>query len=494
MAIIRKICYNNSMITEKVKNTILDNRLIENDEHIVIGLSGGPDSVCLFHILLQLKETFGIMLHAVHINHGLRPGAAGEDQNYAEELCKAYGVSCHTFFFDVKKIAKETGTSSEDAGRRVRYQSFFDVAEKISLETGKLVKVAVAQNMNDQAETMLMRILRGTGTDGLCGIEYFRLEKNRGIIIRPLLDITRKEIENYCEENHLNPQIDLTNLEPIYTRNKIRIELLPYLKENFNPNVISALHRLSRIAKEDKDYFNQRVDAMIDQYELNRVPDCVGMPLAVLRSQHPAIRNRLIMRLFESIGLSNDITAVHLKQADRLMKEGKTSAAIDFSAGYAMGISYGVVNFYKKKGNRKADHIEYEINLDGITEVFELKACIRVKILRRQDWENSKEEDKIGNNSIACRLSLDKIKASGCVLLLRTRKQGDYICPLGMKGRKKLQNFFVDEKINRQDRDRTPILCLGSEVIWVVGSRINENYKVEDDTESIILLEYSSKI
>ena len=248
------------MITEKVKTTIINNSLIEKGEHIVIGLSGGPDSVCLFHTLNQLKEEFDITLHTVHINHGLRPGAADEDQKYVETLCAEYQIPCHSFTFDVNRIAKEAGISSEDAGRQVRYQSFFEVAEKIENETGCSVRIAVAQNRNDQAETVLMRILRGTGTDGLCGIEYLRKEKGKGIIIRPLLDISREEIEQYCSENHLNPQIDLTNLKPIYTRNKIRLELLPYLRGNFNTNITAALNRLSKIAKEDKDYFNHKIE------------------------------------------------------------------------------------------------------------------------------------------------------------------------------------------------------------------------------------------
>ncbi|HYE67937.1 MAG TPA: tRNA lysidine(34) synthetase TilS [Anaerovoracaceae bacterium] len=482
------------MITDKVKNTILNNGLIEKGEHIVIGLSGGPDSVCLFHILCQIRQEMDIPLHAVHINHGLRPGAADEDQKYAETLCAEYQVPCHSFSFDVNRIARESGISSEDAGRQVRYQSFFEVAEQIAAETGGSVKIAVAQNMNDQAETILMRILRGTGTDGLCGIEYLRTEKGRGVIIRPLLDISRDEIEAYCRDNCLDPQIDLTNLEPIYTRNKIRLELLPYLSKNYNANIVMALNRLSKIAKEDKDYFGQGVDEAIAEHVVFKEKERASIPLDILRGEHPAIRHRIVKRIFESIGLSKDITATHLDQADRLLREGKTSSVIDFTAGFAICISYNAVEFYKKKDKNYID-FEYKINMEGITDISELNAVIGVKILRRQEWEDlvgKEKELKKGSNT--CRLSFDKLKEGGQDPVLRTRRQGDYIVPLGMQGRKKLQDFFVDEKYSREERDRIPILCLGPEVIWVVGSRINENYKVDDHTERIILLEYSSKI
>lgn len=481
------------MITERVKNTIINNHLIEKGEHIVIGLSGGPDSVCLFHILCRLREELGIRLYAVHINHGLRPGAADEDQKYTEDLCARNQVPCRTFSFDVKRIARESGTSSEDAGRQVRYQSFFEVAAQIENETGGSVKIAVAQNMNDQAETVLMRILRGTGTEGLVGIEYLRTEKNRGII-RPLLDVSRAEIESYCKENGLDPRIDLTNLEPIYTRNKIRLELLPYLSENYNGNIVAALNRLSRIAKEDKDYFGGLTDTILEKHAVFKDKEHASFPLDILRGEHPAIRHRIILKLFESIGLSKDISSVHLEQADRLLKEGRTSSAADFSAGYALGISYNTVEFYKKE-EKDDPEFEYEINMEGVTEISELNAVLGVKILRRQDWADfAKRLQKVGDGICVCRLSLDKILESGRNPVLRTRRQGDYIVPLGMQGRKKLQDFFVDEKYSRTERDRVPILCLGAEVLWVVGGRISENYKVEDRTERIISLEYSTKI
>ncbi|HML36544.1 MAG TPA: tRNA lysidine(34) synthetase TilS, partial [Bacillota bacterium] len=489
------------MVREKVRSTILNNGLIEKGERIVVGLSGGPDSVCLFHVLYQLREELDIRLHGVHINHGLRPGAADEDQRYAESLCAEYQVPCDSFSFDVNRIARDEGISSEDAGRQVRYRSFFEVASRIAAETGCPVKIAVAQNMNDQAETLLMRIIRGTGIDGLAGIEYLRREKGN-VIIRPLLDVTREEIEEYCRENGLNPRIDKTNLEPIYTRNKIRLELLPYLRKNFNPNIDAALSRLSRIAKEDKDYFGQRAEEIIAKYAAfsggradikdgNRGDRGVrvSVPAEILREAPPALRHRIVVRLLESIGLSKDITASHLEQADRLLKEGRTSASTDFTAGYAMKISYDAAEFYKKEELRSLN-FEYEINVEGITEIPELNAGIGVKILRRQDWLNGKENN--GNNGDVSgnskgqkngngpwRLSFDKIEASGRRPVLRTRRQGDYIVPLGMKGRKKLQDFFVDEKYVREERDRIPLLCLGPEVIWVAGGRISENYKVD---------------
>jgi len=493
---IYSIWYNPCMVIDKVKKTIIDNDLINQGEHIVIGLSGGPDSVCLFHVLYRLKEELGIELHAVHINHRLRPGAADEDQKFVEELCKSYDVPCDIFHFDVNRIAKEAGLSSEDAGRQVRYQSFYEVAKRITALKGRPVKIAVAQNMNDQAETVLMRIIRGTGIDGLGGIEYRRKEKENAVIIRPLLDVSRDEIEEYCNLHNLEPRIDLTNMEPVYTRNKIRLELIPYLRENFNKNIIASINRLSKIAREDKDYLYTKVEEAM-RYVTVKKQNRICIPLRILNEEHPAIRHRVIMKIFERIGLAQDITSVHLEQADKLIAEGKTSSIAEFAKGYVIETSYGMAEFYHKTENEKFD-FEYEIQCDSITtntiELVELNAEIRVKKLGRKDLPSSIENLTAGRRSNICYLNLDKIILSRNNPVIRTRRSGDYIRPLGMKGRKKIQDFFVDEKFAREDRDRIPLLCIGSEVIWVIGSRISENYKVEKDTEQIILLEYLPKI
>ncbi|WP_051280744.1 tRNA lysidine(34) synthetase TilS [Anaerovorax odorimutans] len=458
--------YNKIMIIEKVKNTILNNGLLEKGEHIVIGLSGGPDSVCLFHVLNEIREEFNITLHAVHVNHQFRPGAAEEDQNYVELLCKKYDIPCYSFTYDVNKIASDEGISGEEAGRNVRYKSFYKIANKINSQK---VKIAVAQNLNDQAETLLMRIIRGTGTDGLSGIEYMRSGEGGFSIIRPLLDISRKEIEEYCAVNNLNPRIDHTNLQAIYTRNKVRLELIPYIEENFNKNIMLALNRLANIAKEDKEYIYSVVDKIIEKYAKQNEENLISIDLNILKNLYPAVRNRVIIRLFKKIGLIQDISAVHLKAAENILEEAKTSSSVDFPNDYGIRISYGNAELYKKN--------------DDKDNYYELNGYLKSKIL--MDLKN------ICLNENTQAFDYDKIKNSGCKLILRTRKQGDYICPKGMKGTKKLQDFFVDAKIKKERRDFIPLVCLGSEVIWIIGYRISENYRLKEETAHILLLEYS---
>lgn len=480
------------MIIDRVKKTIGEHQLLEKGDHVVLGLSGGPDSLCLFFLLDWLREEWALTLHVVHVNHRLRPGAAEEDQQFVEDLCRQKGVFCHVVCCEVEKKAKEKGISSEEMGREVRYAAFFAEAEKIRKQTGGIVKIAVAQHLNDQAETVLMRIMRGTGTDGLSGIAHKRKGQDGTEIIRPLLEVSREEIEQFCMEHQLQPQMDLTNLEPVYTRNKVRLELIPYIESNFNPNLVLALHRLAKIASDDRDFFHQQVEQLISAHgvieESGGSPQFT-FPLAVVQSLHPALRRRLILQGFSQIGLVRNVSAVHLEQAETLFTTGKAHKTAEFPSGYLMKISDEQVFFLKPMAPRSLQLFR-PLDLDDRQEIPELAGEIRVDILRREEWEKKKSlQDVKSENFFHCSLDLDEIEKQKGKLILRTRRQGDYLWPLGMKGRKKLQDFFVDAKVKRERRDQTPLICIGSEVIWVVGYRISERYKIQSHTKRIIWLE-----
>lgn len=507
------------MVMNKVRETILQNNLIEKGEHIVVGLSGGPDSVCLFHILWRLAKEWDLTLHAVHINHQLRGAAADGDQAFTEGLCTSLEVPCHVFTCDVATLAKEWGVTTEEAGRKIRYQAFEEVRQEILARRkgipfldnpAKGVKIAVAQNLNDQVETVLMRVLRGTGIDGLAGIEYMR----DNIIIRPLLDVNRMEIEGYCQENDLNPRVDMTNLEPVYTRNKIRLELLPYLEKNFNPGIVKALSRLAKNASEDKSYIN---GAMPKREVSASGAQCTFL-LAALREAHPAVRKRTLIQGFKDIGLTQDITSVHLESAEKLIREKRTSGQMDFPGGYGLRIAYDRVELFRKQEVKEKvpflcqpirlqEHLapegdlvreedatwdgKAEWNNDFVSEdgfaIPALDGVLRVRILQA-------DQDIEVQENPSARLAMEALRGRTEELLLRTRRPGDVIVPLGMTGTKKLQDFFVDAKIPKEIRDRLPLVCLGSEVLWIPGQRINENYKVREDSIEILFLEYEGEL
>ena len=231
---------------QKILQTIKKYNLIKENDSIVIGVSGGPDSICLLHILNELKQELNFKIYVAHINHMIREEADLETE-YVKEFCNKIEVECFIKRIDVVKIATELKKGTEETGRQVRYDFFNEVLEKTNSN-----KIATAHNNNDKAETIIMNILRGSGTTGLKGIEPIRDNK----FIRPLIDITREEIEEYCIKNNLNPKIDKSNNENIYTRNKIRNIVIQYIKQEFNPNIIKTINRLSEVITEENEYLN----------------------------------------------------------------------------------------------------------------------------------------------------------------------------------------------------------------------------------------------
>lgn len=238
------------MLEEKVLATINKYNMINKNDKIVIGVSGGPDSMTLLNVLNNLKEKLGISIYVAHINHMIRK-EADEETEYVKEFCEKIGVEFYYERIDVESEARKLKIGSEEAGRNIRYNFFNEVANRIGAN-----KIATAHNSNDNAETVLMNIIRGTSISGLKGIEKIR----DGKYIRPIIECNRDEIEEYCKENNLNPRYDKTNLENIYTRNKIRNMLIPFIKKEFNPNIIEGINRLSSIAYEEEQFINKFVE------------------------------------------------------------------------------------------------------------------------------------------------------------------------------------------------------------------------------------------
>ena len=347
-----------SRASDQIRETIAKHNLIEKGDHIVLGLSGGPDSVCLFDALMEMAEEMDLTIHPVHINHKFRPGEAERDQKYVEDLCKSRQLQCESREVDCNALAEELGMTSEEAGRKARYDAFFEQAETIYSRTGFAPKIAVAQNADDQAETVLFRILRGTGTDGLAGIAYERAEARDGRsfkVIRPLLDTWRVDIEAHCTEKNLNPVIDHTNNEEIYSRNKIRLDLLPYVEEKYNSNIKEGLVRLAGIAAVDKEYIWKETEGAYEK--LRVLKDSAGMPFGegviVLNREglakcHEAIRHRIIFKAFGEIGLEKDITAERLEAADRIIEKKQSEKTVEFPHGYRLTVGKGRVIIERK--------------------------------------------------------------------------------------------------------------------------------------------------
>ena len=258
------------MLEQKVKNTIKKYNLIESGDTVIIGVSGGPDSICLLHILNNIKEELKFNICVCHINHMLRK-EADEETEYVKKICENLGIECFTKKMDIEKIAKEIKKGTEETGRMLRYEFFNTVGAHICAPNNN-IKIATAHNNNDKIETIIMNILRGSGLSGLKGIE----EKRAGKYIRPLIEAGRIEIEEYCKINNLRPKYDKSNDKNIYTRNKVRNIVIPYIKKEFNENIINTLNRFSEVVREEDDYLTQITK---DTYK----EICVGADLVSIR-------------------------------------------------------------------------------------------------------------------------------------------------------------------------------------------------------------------
>ncbi|MEG2013317.1 MAG: tRNA lysidine(34) synthetase TilS [Anaerovoracaceae bacterium] len=463
------------MVKEKILKTIEENDLISNNQHIVIGLSGGPDSLCLFCVLKDLAKEMNLKIYPVHINHKFRPVAAEEDQEYVENLCQEAKTPCRTFIVDCNKIAKEKKITSEEAGRQARYQGFATRVQELVDEgiPRENIRIAVAQNSNDQVETILFRILRGAGTDGLSGINYSRRDEYGNQIIRPMLDVTRDEVERYCDEKNLTPRIDKTNLEPIYARNKIRLELIPYLEKEYNNNIKDTINRLGKIATVDKEYIWKQVNAKFPHILLTESKDKILLDGVKLSKEEKAIRLRIISLALEKIGLDQDVTFAHMEKCDNLIFNHGPSASIDLPNGYVFRKIYDNIEVARSSG--KTREISWQISEMSYDDY----GSYRENIGLHGAFDADLLKEAFGNDIY------DKID-------FRHRKEGDYFY-FAKEKTKAIQDYFVDSKIPKSMREEVDLLAINREIIWIVPlegkSRYSARYKLCDETKSVIVVE-----
>lgn len=296
------------MLEEKVRKTIREFNLIEKNDSIVVGVSGGPDSMTLLSILLKLKEEFHLKIYVAHVNHMLRENAI-KDEEYVKEFCKKNNIEIFIKKANISEIAQKEKIGLEEAGRNIRYNFFEEV-----LKNTKSNKIAIAHNLNDKAETIIMNTLRGSGVSGLKGIEAKRKK-----YIRPLIEIERYEIEKYCIENKINPRHDESNDDNTYTRNKIRNIVIPYIKNEFNPNIIKTLNRLSEIIKEEDEYVQSETEKIFKEILLTDEKNKIEFDPRKFNEQEKVIQKNLILLAIKKVkGSTQGIEKVNIDDIIKL--------------------------------------------------------------------------------------------------------------------------------------------------------------------------------
>lgn len=474
-----------AQFTDKVHSFIKENGIISRGDRIIIGLSGGADSVCLLDILNGIKEQYGITLYAVHVNHGIRGEQADEDERFSVELCRKYGIKSAVYYYDVPMLSKKWHMTEEEAARRVRYEAF----EKEYVKR-KADKIATAHHRTDQAETILFRMCRGTGIKGMLGMAPVR-----GDIIRPLLCVTGREIREYLSDIGQKYRLDSTNDCVDYDRNRIRHNVIPEL-ECINDNAVGHIADMAQQLSEVYEWFRINVrnieNSLIKQNERS-----TEIKAAELLIMHPAVAKEVVRNMIAGItGSLKDIAAVHIEQVLELlhMDSGKM---IHLPYGITAYRDYDVIRLTKEKNDECiTDKMhEYEISRDmlsdnGMDSVFynvylpdKKELCERIRITA-EVGKYSKRNTDIPKNICTKWFDYDKM---GDKLNIRRIASEDYFFIAG--GRKKtMTRYMIDEKIPRMYRDKLLVAAEGSKVMWVIGGRVSEEFFLTDNTDKVLMM------
>lgn len=456
----------------KVKQYLKKYKMFENGDSVIVGLSGGADSVCLLHMLSEFRKEYELKLTAVHVHHGIRGAEADRDMDFAEQFCRERDINLKVFYYDVPKYAKENGMSEEEAGRKLRYEAF----ENLRPPEGK---IAVAHNLNDSVETFLHNLCRGSGIAGLTGIKPVN-----GHIIRPVLCLERKEIEDYLERNQIRYIHDSTNFDEGYTRNKIRLNVLPYLMENINAESILHINSAAQELGEAERFLKEQTILWYNQvfFEHN---NCIYADKKMFREMDSYMGRRTIrLALHNLAGKLKDITRQHVTDIE-MLAERQSGRYIMLPYGITVRTEQEYLVFERQQGNGgETEPDEISVLQPGEYEfgdyVFEVQIIDVEENEIIKDFENNfKKTQKLCTKWF----SYDKINST---VQLRYRQPGDYLTINSDGGKKKLKSYMIDEKIPVSMRDKIPVLADGAHVMWVFGYRMSEWYKVTAGTKRIL--------
>jgi len=474
----------------KMKRTIDKFKMIAPGEKVLVGVSGGPDSVALLHGLWSLREEFHLKLHVFHLNHMMRGKEAEEDALFVEELARRHGLPVTVERVDVPRLIRgRKAGSAQEVAREVRYQRFYRAAEEVGAQ-----RIALGHNLNDQAETVLMRLLRGAGTDGLAGIPPVR----EGKIIRPLLEITRREIEEYLARQGLPARLDRSNWKTRYLRNRIRMRLIPLLEKNYNPRVVELLSRLADQAREEAGFMEAAAREAYRRLAREEATDeategaTVFLPLASLRREPLALQRRVVRAaLSRAKGDTRRVDFRHVEQVLEMAGAGRVEAALDLPGGLRARRTYTDLIIEQEpvtgrgQGEPAAPGEVYTLQIPGFTPLPAWDLTMQAELLPRHQVEGIPGQEP---RSPVAHLDYDRITLP---LQVRARRPGDRFRPLGLAGSKKIKDFFIDLKVSRRERDRIPLVVSGEDIVWVVGWRIDDRFKVGPRTSRVLVLRAS---
>jgi len=428
---------------KKVQKTIEKHNMLQKGDKVIAALSGGADSVALLDALCSFKDEYSLEIYALHVHHGIRGEEADEDCAFCMELCNKMGVEFFIKQYDIPELTEELGMSEEEAGRYARYEAFDELCVLLGAD-----KIAVAHNMNDNAETVIMNLSRGTGMKGLCGISPVRDN-----IIRPLIDVSRDEIEKYLAERNITYRTDSTNLEDDYTRNRIRHNVLPLLENEVNEGAVSNIVKTAKMLSEEEDFIESYAKECYEKCILSESEDKIELDAEKFLSVHSAIKKRMARIAFEKLsGRMKDVTNQHIESIVDIF-EGETGRSI--SLPYAIKAEKSYNTLILKKISEEMSDFCYVL---GEEETY-IKECgiyvsVSEKVSENVDEYRYFDSEKIGKE-----------------FFVRNRRDGDRLT-INKDGRsKKIKDILIDLKIPREEREKTPVIGTEKGVLWLYPYR-----------------------
>lgn len=425
--------------------------MIQPKDRVVAGVSGGADSVCLLSMLLEFKKQENFEIAVVHVNHGLRGEEALRDESFVEEICKRENLPYFPYHYDVAAYAKQEHISEEEAGRILRYQAFADCKAK-----WQGTKIALAHHQDDQAETVLYHLFRGSGLTGLCGMRPVRDE-----MIRPLLCMNREEIEHYLQDRKISYVIDSTNMQLHYARNKIRHQILSYAKAEVNTQAAEHICHAAADVREAEEYLEMQADALYQKYVSWEKEICT-LNLELFE-EPPILTKRVLRRCLDTLSGLRDVTREHLEAVCQLASK-QVGKEVYLPRDIRARRTYDSILLGKE---------EY-LSCAEVGRIEKEQICMEIFPYKQQ---------RIPEKKYTKWFDYDKIENS---LIIRNRCPGDYLTIHANGGKKKLKDYFIDCKVPKEERDSILLAADGSHIIWVIGYRISEYYKVTDKTKQIL--------
>lgn len=441
---------------------------LERGSKVLVAVSGGVDSIVLLDLFNTIKTKFALSLRVIHINHGLRGSESDADAEFAQKVAQKYGLEFTVKKVDTQNFAYSRKVSIEEGARILRYKFFDDVLEKTQFD-----RVATAHNIDDQAETILDHLMRGSGIRGLAGIAY-----SRDKYIRPLLNISRHDIEAYAAQERLKYRTDSSNWELKYKRNRIRYELIPYIRRQFNPKIASVLLHTGDLFRKTEDYIMEQARLSFEKCLKSKSRREIILDLNIFRSYVSVIRQYIIFYTLDLVSIQKHVVNFQtMNRIQELAEEGRSGSRVAITKDWEILISRAELVFHL----RHTESFHFEVNVAERYSLFQGDVEFYSELIDRSDIP-----DRFSRSANVEYVDYDKLKFP---IHLRNPRAGDRFRPLNMRGEKKLSDFFIDEKVPSYLRGRVPILECSEGIIWVCGYRIDDRYKITESTKNILYLE-----